>query len=79
MSYEKPKCDCGELLDYTIDTIYHKRFKVTKKGLPFKKMYDFQELDEEFREKLDCGNCDKYYEVTYDENGRILRGSLWIN
>ena len=71
MKYEKPKCDCGNLLAFR-GYIYAVT-GVTQKGLP--SMYRPLPIKGlEKGEDLFCWHCKKSYEIKKDQKGRIIRG-----
>ncbi|MDP4224761.1 MAG: hypothetical protein Q8910_00125 [Bacteroidota bacterium] len=78
MKYEKPKCDCGYELYYTIEYKMEVRRNINKTGRISKRSFFKSKpiSDEEGFEALVCPRCNKCYQVDpwYYEDKRIRRG-----
>lgn len=73
MTYQKPRCDCGEELLYCVDEVSTNFYKITNKGEEGKRKYDSLPSTLAHGQRLYCGECQEYYEFDYDDQGRIIR------
>lgn len=77
MVYQKPKCDCGTDLIWWSQPVFTVRYHINKNGKKAKnpiklgKSYE----GETVYERLTCVNCDKEYEIEFDDRDRIIRGA----
>lgn len=75
--YIKPKCECGKDLVLWQEEIYHTYTPITNNGeFSQKGIQKFFDGDGAY-ERLRCPNCDKEYDYTKDDKGRIVRGDIW--
>ncbi len=71
LAYQKPKCNCGRLLQILTIKSVKLISNVNKQGLP--ETVDERWIDTE-DEYLECKKCRRKYEIVYDNYSKVYRG-----
>lgn len=76
MKYEKPVCECGGELFIVEERIHEIAVQITKTGkISGKVKMHNRDRGLAGANWLEC-NCGKFYDLDFDEKGRIARGDI---